>query len=117
MNTVRSFFAVALALVASPGVRAQEPGKPGPEHEGLKKLEGNWDLVMKFGGGESKGTVTYKMELGGMWLTSSLQSELFGQKFEGRSIDGYDPQKKKYVGIWVDSMGGGAVITEGTFDK
>ena len=32
-----------------------------------------------------------------------LESEFGGQKFQGHGMDCYDPVKKKYVGIWVDS--------------
>ena len=72
---------------------------------------------MKAGGKESKGTVTYKMELGGLWLAGAMESELFGQKFTGKSLDTYDPAKKKYVGVWVDSMSTAPVTMEGTYDK
>ena len=116
MKTVRWFGAVVAVAVLAPAAPAQEAPKPGPEHAVLKKLEGNWDLVMKFGGMESKGAVTYKMELGGLWLAGSLESELFGTKFQGRSLDTYDAGKKKYVGVWIDSMGTQPMILEGTYD-
>ena len=117
MKTVRWFCAVALAVLAAPAVRAQEPPKPGPEHEFLKKLVGTWDLTMKFGGMETKGVVTYKTDLGGLWLLSSLESEFGGMKFQGRGMDSYDPAKKKYVGVWIDSMSTSPLVMEGTFDK
>jgi len=113
---MRMFVAI-LAMSIGVSAFAQEPTKPGPEHEWLKKMEGTWTTTMKFGGMESKGTATYKMELGGLWLTSAMESELFGQKFSGRGFDGYDVLKKKYIGIWVDSMGTAPVLTEGTYDK
>ncbi len=106
-----------VAALVSPVAKAQEPPKAGPEHEVLKKMEGNWNLVMKFGGMESKGTVAYKMELGGLWLTGAMESELFGAKFQGKSLDTYDAGKKKYVGVWIDSMGTQPMILEGTYDK
>ena len=65
----------------------------------------------------TKGTVTYTMELGGLWLIGALDGELFGAKFSGKSLDTYDAGKKKFVSIWVDSMGPGSVTTEGTYDK
>ena len=110
-------FAAVLAMTIGASVFAQEPTKPGAEHEWLKKMEGTWTATMKMAGAESKGVATYKMELGGLWLSSSMESELFGQKFSGRGFDGYDVQKKKYIGIWVDSMGTAPVLTEGTYDK
>lgn len=116
MKTVRCFCVVALALLAAPVVKAQAPPKPGPEFDILKKHEGNWDLVMKFGGMETKGTAVYKMELGGLWLTSTVEADLFGQKFQGKGLDSYDAAKKKYVAIWVDSMVTTPMIMEGTYD-
>jgi hypothetical protein len=106
--------AAAIALLV-PASRAQAP-KPGPEHEQLKQMEGVWEANVNFGGQESKGTMTYKMDLGGMWLVGNYEGEAFGQKFQGRGMDSYDPISKKYVGVWCDSMSGRPMISEGTFD-
>jgi hypothetical protein len=38
-------------------------------------------------------------------------------KFQGRGQWGYDPVKKKYVGVWVDSMSTTPMMMEGTYDK
>jgi len=91
--------------------------RPGPEHKLLAAREGTWTTTMKAGGMVSKGTVTYKLELGGMWLVGSMQSELFKTKFSGRSLESYHPAKKKYVSVWVDSMSTAPVTMEGTYDK
>ena len=72
---------------------------------------------MKAGGQEFKGTMTYKMELGGLWLVGSLESDLGGQKFFGKGLDSYDAKKKKYVSYWFDSMGTAPLGMEGTYDK
>jgi len=114
---MRTIAAVTMAAVLASTAGAQQPAKPGPEHELLKKHVGTWDLTMKFGGMESKGTVTYKMELGGLWLVSSLECDLGGMKFQGRGMDSYDAGKKKYVGVWFDSMSTHPMLMEGTFDK
>jgi hypothetical protein len=90
--------AFSLALFAAPAARAQEMPKPGPEHEVLKKLEGTWEATMKAEGMESKGTMVYKMEMGGLWLTSAFDGNFAGMKFSGRGLDTYDSTKKKYVG-------------------
>ena len=113
----RWFGVLALASLAVASVQAQEFPKPGPEHEVLKQLVGTWDTTMKFGGGEAKGVVTAKMDLGGMWMVSSLESELFGQKYFGKGMDSYDATKKKYIGIWVDSMSASPMVMEGDYDK
>ena len=118
MKSLRLLCAVALAaVVAVPPVRAQEPAKPGPEHEMLKKLEGTWEATMKGMGMESKGTMTYKMELGGLWLTSNFEGEFGGMKFQGKGLDTYDAGKKKFIGVWADSMMTVPLVMEGTYDK
>jgi len=112
-------FAVAgfLAVVLAGSSMAQEAPKPGPEHEVLKKLVGNWTTTMKFGGMESKGMATYKMDLGGLWLASTFEGDFLGQKFSGRGFDSYDAGKKKYVAVWMDSMITSPLVMEGTHDK
>jgi hypothetical protein len=113
---VRIIVAVtATALLATPAL-TQEPAKPGPEHEALKKKEGTWDTTMKAGGMESKGTFTCKMELGGLWLVGSLDSDLGGQRFYGKSLDTYDARTQKYVSYWFDSMSTTPMRMEGTYD-
>jgi hypothetical protein len=113
---MRMITLMAVAVLAIPGW-SQEPPKPGPEHKMLKQLEGNWDTTMKAGGMEFKGKITYKMELGGLWLAGAMESEMFGSKFHGKSMDSYSEAKKKYVSVWMDSMSTAPVIMEGTFDE
>ncbi|MFL5243065.1 MAG: DUF1579 domain-containing protein [Gemmataceae bacterium] len=96
---------------------AQEPPKPGPEFDHLKNLVGVWEASAKLGDAETKGTLTYKMELGGLWLVGNFEGEFAGQKFQGKSLDTYDMSKKKYTNIWIDSMSTAPMVTEGTYDK
>lgn len=119
MKTVRGIvIAWAVIVLFVPAVSAQPPlPKPGPEHERLKKMEGTWEATVRTAGGESKGTMTYKVEMGGLWLASDFRGEFAGQKFEGKGFDGYDPAKKKYVSVWVDSMSLAPLFLEGSFDK
>lgn len=93
-----------------------QPG-PGPEHQELKKLEGEWTATVKMGDVQSKGTTTYRMECGGLWLISSFDGEFGGQSFQGRGMDGFDPQSRKYVSVWVDSMSGRPLFLEGEMDS
>jgi hypothetical protein len=104
-------------LIASTAiVHAQQGPKAGPEYDILKKHVGTWTTTMNIGGTESKGTATFSMELGGLWLSGTMEAELFGQKFSGKGMDSYDATKKKYVSIWVDSMSTSPVLMEGTYD-
>jgi hypothetical protein len=108
---------LVVAVLAGPA-SAQEVAKPGAEHKRLKKRAGTWTTTMKADGKEHKGTVTYKMELGGLWLVGSMESELGGDvKFSGKSVDTYDARKKKYVGVWFDSMSTTPMTMEGSYGK
>lgn len=118
MTTVRTLLAVALVIAVGGRTAAQDfPPKPGPEHEVLKKWVGTWDATVTAMGNESKGVATYKMELGGLWLTSTFEGDFGGMKFGGRGLDSYDAARKKYVGIWVDSFSTSPLVMEGTYDK
>ena len=90
--------------------------KPGPEIEMLKKLVGTWTTTMKFGMTESKGASTYSMALGGLWLSSKFDSDSPFGKFEGYGMDSYDAVKKKYIGVWFDSMSTLPMSMEGDYD-
>ncbi len=118
MKAVRwSLVLCVAAMLLAPAARAQEPARPGPEHEQLKKLVGTWEATIKFMGGESQGSVTYKMDLGGLWLVSDFQADFGGMKFQGRGLDTYDAGKKKYVSVWIDSMSTTPMLSDGTYDK
>lgn len=108
---------LTLALVVPPVEAQGGPTRPGPEHQLLKKFEGEWDATVAFAGGESKGTASYKVGLGGFWLQLHYKGEFAGAPFEGRGVMGYDPHKKKYVSTWVDSMAPSMMVMHGSFDK
>ncbi|MGC1273336.1 MAG: DUF1579 domain-containing protein [Planctomycetaceae bacterium] len=95
----------------------QEFPKPGPEHEKLHELEGEWDAVMTMNGQEAKAKATYRTICNGMWMASDFEGDLGGMKFTGHGLDGYDLNKKKYVGVWVDSMSSAPMRLEGNYDK
>ena len=116
---MRKLFTSACSLIAfcALGAQAQDMPKPGPEHDKMKAIEGTWDAVVSFQGKESKGTMTYKMGMGGFWMVEHFKGTFADSKFEGRGMTTYDPEKKKYVNIWADSMGPSYMITEGTFEK
>ncbi len=99
MKAIRGLCSLGLLVLSSPLLQAQAPPVPGPEFDVLKKMVGDWDLTMKAAGMEFKGSVTYKMELGGLWLGSSLECDLFGAKFSGKGLDTYDAAKKKYISV------------------
>jgi hypothetical protein len=116
-HMMRMIAAVTVAALLAVPALAQEPPKPGPAHQLLKLREGTWDTTMKAGGMEYKGSVTFQMELGGLWLVGSMDSDFGGQKLSGKSLDTYDPAKKKYIGYWFDNMSATPMAMEGSYDK
>jgi hypothetical protein len=108
--------ACALALLL-PAAQAQDLPKPGPEHARLKQIEGTWDATVKMNGQESKGTMKYKMGLGGLWLIADFEGDVGGMKFQGHGLDSYDAGKKKYVSVWADSFSTTPMTMEGTYDE
>jgi hypothetical protein len=110
---LRALLASVALLNLVPTARAQEPLKPGKEHDHLKRLVGTWDAETESG----KGTMTYKMGLGGLWLIGDFEGEFGGMKFQGKFLDTYDPATKKYRSIWVDSFSTAPRIMEGNLDK
>jgi hypothetical protein len=108
---------LALWLVIPAVGLAQQPSTPGPEHAFLKEHAGTWDCNVKAGPEDAKGQMVCKMVAGGLWMTSEFTGEFGGQKFEGRGLDGFDQDKKKYVSVWVDSMTSSLMTFEGTYDE
>jgi hypothetical protein len=109
----------ALLLLAA----AQDMPKPGKEHEILKRFEGEWEGTMKMmmePGKDplvSKSKESCKLIAGGLFLVIDVDGEMMGAKFVGHGVTGYDLQKKKYTGSWVDSMATGQYSIEGTADE
>ncbi len=120
-NRTRGILAALTAFavfLAGAGLTAQQPEiKAGPEHEKLKESVGTWEATVKSMGNESKGTLQCKMGLNGIWMLEHFKSDFGGMPFEGHGATTYDPAKKKYVNVWIDSMVTSPMISEGTYDK
>lgn len=118
----RITYALALVAVSASIIVAQEaisPAKPGPEHKRLQELVGTWDCKMKMAGAPEAmdAVATYKSDLGGLWVASEFKCDSPAFKFTGKGLDGYDTNKKKYVGTWADSLSTGLMVFEGTYDE
>jgi hypothetical protein len=114
----------ASVLGAASFATAQElPPKPTAEHKILAADEGTWDAAIKSypDGPDSEPVVAKGVEVntvlpGGLWVSSTFQADFGGMTFEGRGQFGYDPNKKKYVGSWIDSMSPALTVLEGSYD-
>jgi Protein of unknown function (DUF1579) len=112
MKTIFATLFCVLLFSASQSI-AQEPIKPGKEHAFLKEAVGEWDVTFD---GNMKGTSSYKMVHNDLWLESKVAMDMPQGKFTGQGLDSYDPVKKKYVAIWVDSMSASPIVMEGDMD-
>lgn len=105
------FCVTALMTSAEEPAAATEIPVPVKQHEWLQRFVGEWETkveVTNEPGQPSlmgKGTESARM-LGGFWVVGQGQCEIAGMHGTMTSLFtlGYDPQKKKYVGTWVDSM-------------
>jgi hypothetical protein len=94
--------------------------RPGEPHKLFATLAGSWTTTTKEWmepgkpAVESTGTAEMKMLLDGRFLYQEYNSQMMGQPFSGIGIDAYDNMTKKYVTAWMDSMGTGIFMMEGT---
>ena len=117
-----AFALVILLLAASPAV-AQFPSAT-EEHKVLKHEVGEWQAeVTMFMGPAGPYDPPHKSVakescrmVGDFWLVSDFEGSFEGMKLSGHAQFGYDPQKKKYFGTWVDSFRPVQTHMIGTFD-
>ena len=95
-------------------------GTPGEPHKLFASIAGSYTTHAKewMEPGkppvESDGTSESKMLLDGRFLYQEYHGSMMGQPFHGIGIDAYDNMTKKYVTAWMDSMGTGLFLMEGT---
>src|SRR6476660_1052311 len=95
-------------------------GAPGEPHQLFASLVGSWTTHTKewMEPGkppmESTGTADMKMLLDGRFLHQEFTGNMMGQPFSGVGIDAYDNMTKKYMTAWMDTMGTGIFMMEGT---
>ena len=93
---------------------------PGEPHKLFATLAGSWTTTTKewMEPGkpptESTGTAEMKMLLDGRFLYQEFTGNMMGQPFSGVGIDAFDNMTKKYVTAWMDTMGTGIFMMEGT---
>src|SRR5262245_21362522 len=116
----------AVALLAGPSIiimAADPPKVPAPEkeHKWLQQFVGEWeaegDAVPEPGKPpvKSKGTESVHT-IGGFWIVAENKGTFMNTPLTAMLTLGYDPQKKKYLGTWIDSMTSYMWKYEGTVD-
>ena len=112
-----------IALAAGAALYAFQDQSPMPtpsaEHKVLERNIGTWDAALDMGPGAepAKGAMVIERGPGGFTVVTHFNTDMGGMPFEGRGIDGYDPLKKKYVSVWVDSMAAAPMMMEGAWDE
>ena len=135
---VQAFAMLAALTILAPAARAQQPdeqrrqelarrvleaAQPGPEHERLASLAGEWNLRFSYytepGGAPTvgTGTATNRMILGGRFLHSESVTQLGDRRSEGLMILGYDRRSNRYTALALDNWGTYYVEAEGPFDE
>ncbi len=126
-KSVVSALIVVLAAGAVLAARARQEGipqapKPQKEHEWLQNFVGTWDFHAKFTMApgappmEPKGVQLDRMTAGGLWLIIDAMEDKKEAPFHGHGMVGYDTEKKKFIGVWVDNHGTKFEMSEGTAD-
>lgn len=98
----------------------KQAATPGEPHKQFAALVGSWTTQTKewMEPGkpptESTGTAEMKILLDGRFLYQEYRGQMMGQPFTGIGIDAYDNIRKKYVTAWIDTMGTGIFMMEGT---
>ncbi|MDX2252111.1 MAG: DUF1579 domain-containing protein [Nitrospira sp.] len=98
----------------------KQAATPGEPHKLFASLAGSWTTTTKewMEPGkpptESTGTAEMKMLLDGRFLYQEFTGNMMGRPFSGIGIDAYDNMTKKYVTAWMDTMGTGIFMMEGT---
>lgn len=95
---------------------------PGDVHKMIASWDGTWngDVTMWQMPGAppqmSKSTATNKTIMGGRYQVSNHKGNMMGMPFEGMSTLAYDNAKKTFISTWIDNMGTGLMVLEGTWD-
>lgn len=110
----------ALLLVTMCANAAENAAVAAPELEVLKLEEGVWDAAIEFppvkpgdAPSHATGVQTNTFVTGKRWLRNDFEVDA---KYGGHGTWGYDPVKRRYVGIWVDSNQDYIRLDEGAWD-
>ncbi len=105
--------------------RWREYATPGVHHRHLDVFVGQWEAEVRWWAGPQsqpqvmQGTMQVRWILDGRFLQfdSVGPAERPDQPpFHGIGLVGYDNVKKQYVSVWLDNMGTGMMIGQGTYD-
>jgi hypothetical protein len=102
----------------------QDLAQPGPEHEKLAELAGNWTFQNKVWMSPTEtdpvvvdGKAEAKMILGGRFLQVNSSSSYLGIQYEGLLMFGFDRRSSEYTTVQFDNLGTYLVTCKGPANK
>jgi len=115
---------VLVAFAVTPIAAQEMPEMPTPqkEHQWLERLVGEWEtsgeIYTEPGQPPINATGSESVRsIGGFWIVGDVKGDFLGQQYNAALTLGYDPEKKKYIGTWVDSMSSYLWQYTGTVDE
>lgn len=96
--------------------------KPTEHHQHLLKSVGTWKALVKTWMApdqppqESEGKAVIRPILDGRYTLMEYEGKMGEIPFKGLSLSTYDPIKKAYVALWVDSLSSWFAVAEGQCD-
>jgi len=133
MQKLTFFFILVIAITAFSSTsfsqdddmmkKWQEYMTPGDMQKMLAHGTGNWKAKTTFWmtpGTEptvSEATAVGEMILGGRYLMSKFNGNMWGMPFEGIAVEGFDNAAKIFMSTWIDNMGTGIMYMTGTWDE
>lgn len=124
MKVMTSIGLISTLLTFSLLKAEDKPAAPAAlkEHEWLQQFAGEWESVSEATVApdqppvKCKGTMSSR-SIGGIWIVSEIKSETMGVPMHAIQTLGYDPQAKRYIGTWIDSMFNHMWKYTGTLDQ
>jgi hypothetical protein len=100
----------------------QEYMTPGDMHKMMASWDGTWvgNVSMWMPGApEQKSTsiAENKMIMNGLYQEATHTGNMMGAPFNGKSMLAYDNFKKQFISTWIDNMGSGVMVMNGTWDS
>ncbi len=94
---------------------------PGPAHEKLGKLVGEWTTKSKLTAAgapaeETEGKSKFLTVLGGRFLHEEHQGTMMGMPLQSAKLVGYNNGSKKYEAVWTYTLGTGMMTMTGASD-
>src|SRR4051812_41710052 len=87
--------------------KMEEAGTPGPAHQALQALVGDWKAEVKCwmdpaGSPEvTQGTAKGTLVFNGRFLEEEFHGEMMGRPFMGKTVLGFDNTKQTFNSVWM----------------